>query len=75
MSEGVDVFEIIGTTRAMRRLEPEPVPGEPELSPTVSGYPLGSGDRVSMDTPGAGGHDPRVQECQIDGSVEYVPAA
>ena len=73
MSEGVDVLEIIGTTRAMRGLEP--VPGGPALSPTVWGYPLGSGDRVPMDTPGAGGYGPRVQECRIDGSVEHVLAA
>ena len=75
MSEGAGVFEIIGTTRAMRRLEREPVPSEPELSPTVWGYPLGSRDRVSMDTPGAGGYGPRVRECRLDGSVEYVPVA
>jgi nitroreductase len=26
MNQGVDVFEVIGTTRAMRRLKPDPVP-------------------------------------------------
>jgi hypothetical protein len=73
MSEGADVFEIIGTTRAMRRLGPEP--GGPELPPKVWGYPLRSGDRVLMDTRSAGGYGPRVRECRIDGSVEYVPVA
>jgi hypothetical protein len=61
MSEGADVFEIIGTARAMRRLEPEP--GEPALSPKAWGYPLGSRDRVLMDTRGAGGYAPRLREC------------
>jgi nitroreductase len=28
MAEGTDLFEIIGTTRAMRRLKPDPVPEE-----------------------------------------------
>lgn len=30
---------------------------------------------IMMDTPGAGGYDPRVRECRLDGSVEYVPVA
>jgi len=38
-------------------------------------YPLGSGDRVSTNTPGACGYGARVRECRIDGSVEYVPGA
>jgi N-methylhydantoinase B/oxoprolinase/acetone carboxylase alpha subunit len=33
-------------------------PGEQELPPKVWGYPLRPGDRVSMDTPGAGGYGP-----------------
>ena len=33
-------------------------PGEQELPPKVWGYPLRPGDRVSIDTPGAGGYGP-----------------
>ena len=66
MLEGVDGLEIIGTTRAMRW---------PELSPTVSGYPIRSADRVSMGEAGADGLGHRLRESRIDRSVQYVPAA
>jgi N-methylhydantoinase B len=41
-------------------------PAEHELPPKVWGYPLRSGDRVAIDTPGAGGYGPPVERALAD---------
>ena len=39
MPEGTDVFEIIHSTRAMRRLKPDPVPDELIRNTRLAGKP------------------------------------
>jgi len=43
MPEGTDVFDIIHTTRAMRRLKPDPVPDELIRNILLAGQAAASG--------------------------------
>jgi nitroreductase len=55
MPEGTDVFEIIHSTRAMRRLKPDPVPDELIRTILLAGQAAASGGNTQLALSGVEG--------------------